>query len=225
MPGAEADLNHVIAGVRASHARLSATLASITDQQARDASRLPDWTVGHVLTHIARNADSHTRMLRAALAGEAVTQYEGGVEARAAAIEAGANRPAEELVADVRASNESLEQTYAAMTPAGWAGHGLNPDGSEWPCMLMPFHRWREVEVHHVDLGLDYTPSDWPLDYIARELPVSLETLPRRLDAPSQRAVVAWLIGRAPQPGRLELGEWSPSRADSLRLLLPAADR
>ncbi|MET0910545.1 MAG: maleylpyruvate isomerase N-terminal domain-containing protein, partial [Ilumatobacteraceae bacterium] len=42
-------------------------------------SLLPGWTRGHVLTHIARNADSFVRLLEAAGRGEVVTQYAGGV--------------------------------------------------------------------------------------------------------------------------------------------------
>ena len=53
-------------------------------------SLLPEWTRGHVLTHIARNADSFVRVLEAARRGEVVTQYEGGVAGRNADIEAGA---------------------------------------------------------------------------------------------------------------------------------------
>lgn len=221
MPSAETELTEVIDGVRASHARLAATLAALTDEQARGASGLPGWTVGHVLTHIARNADAFVRLLSAAQVGDAVTQYEGGSEARAAAIEAGSGRPADELVADVLASSERLEQKYAEMTPEGWAGHGLTPDGGTWPCVVMPFHRWREVEVHHVDLRLGYTATDWPADYVARELVVALEGLPRRLDTAGQQALVAWLVGRAPMPDEIELAAWDPRRSDSLRLLSP----
>ena len=30
----------------------------------------------------------------------------------------------------------------------------------------LPFLRWREVEVHRVDLGLGYEPADWPAEYV-----------------------------------------------------------
>jgi uncharacterized protein (TIGR03083 family) len=49
--------------VQDSHARLRRTLAGLTDAGARRPSLLPGWTVGHVLTHLARNGDSHVRML------------------------------------------------------------------------------------------------------------------------------------------------------------------
>jgi maleylpyruvate isomerase len=202
-----------IDGARQSQGRLLGSLASLTEPQARASSELPGWSVGHVLTHLARNADSHVRMLRAALAGEVASQYEGGAEQRAADIEHGAARPVAELVDDVTASAAALDEVWAQMTPVAWAGHGRNAGGDMWPCVAMPFHRWREVELHHVDLGLSYRPADWPLAYVARELAISLELLPERLDGPAQRDVLAWLVGRAAAPGGVVLAPWQ-SRPD-----------
>jgi maleylpyruvate isomerase len=122
-------------------------LQELTDDEARRPSLLPEWTVGHVLTHLARNADGNVRMLEAANRGEAVAQYEGGMESRAADIEAGAHRPAAELVADVRATIYRLEQQWAAMTDRGWDGDGLSIVGRV-PVSEVPWRRWREVEVH-----------------------------------------------------------------------------
>ena len=53
--GAPTDL---IDGCLAAQATLLDALAGLADDAARRPSLLPDWTVGHVLTHIARNADS-----------------------------------------------------------------------------------------------------------------------------------------------------------------------
>ena len=49
------DLERDLAGARSAHARLLVTIASLTDSQARQPSLLPDWSVGHVLTHIAQD--------------------------------------------------------------------------------------------------------------------------------------------------------------------------
>jgi maleylpyruvate isomerase len=208
-----AEIDEVVAGARGSHARLVEAIAPLTDGQAASPSLLLGWTVGHALTHLARNADSHVRMLRAALAGEAATQYAGGPEQRAADIEAGAARPAAELIADVATSAAALDQVWPEMTPQAWAGHGLNAGGEVWPCATMPMHRWREVELHHVDLGLGYTAADWPDGYVDRELAISLALLPERLDPAGQRAILAWLVGRAATPGDVTLAPWQ-SRPD-----------
>lgn len=212
MSDAQAQRDEAVAGARAAHRRLLDDIAGLTDEQARAASLLPGWSVGHVLTHIARNGDSFTRMLGGALRGEAVTQYDGGTERRGADITAGADRSAADLVADVAASIAELEATYDRMTPQAWAGHGLNAADEIWPCEAMPFHRWREVIIHHVDLGLGYTPADWPDDYVARELSISLRLLPERIGDADQRQLLAWLLGRRDQP-EIALSPWQ-FRAD-----------
>jgi maleylpyruvate isomerase len=205
--------DEAIAGALAAQRRLSEDIAGLTDEQARSASLLPDWSVGHVLTHIARNGDSYVRMMSAALEGRAVTQYEGGREQRAADIEAGAARPAADLVADVTATSGAVADVWSRMTPEAWAGHGLKPEGDVWECEAMPFHRWREVIVHHVDLGLGFTAADWPEDYVERELAVSLRSLPERLDARDRQRMLSWLLGRSDQPSDLAPSPWQ-FRAD-----------
>ena len=113
------DLDRDVEGYAAAHQRLLADLDDLTDEHARQNSLLPDWTVGHVLTHIARTGDAFTRMLEHADRGESVEMYEGGYEARSAAFEAGASRSARELVADVRRSIYALEGQWAHTT---WSG-------------------------------------------------------------------------------------------------------
>jgi maleylpyruvate isomerase len=187
--------------VKKSHARLAETLAGLTDDDARGPSLLPGWTVGHVLTHLARNADSHVRLLEAAAGGEVADQYAGGDVQRAADIEAGAGRPAAELVADVMDTAARLERTWDATPEEAWrTGQGRMSSGL-WPVAELPFRRWREVELHHVDLGLGYGPSDWPEAYLAEELD---RTLASR-SADERRRLLAWLVGRAGVP---ELGPW-----------------
>ena len=57
----------------------------------RRAVPAPDWTVGHVVTHLARNADGLRRVLVGATAGRQVQPYD-SPQARADDIEAGAPR-------------------------------------------------------------------------------------------------------------------------------------
>ena len=196
-----------VAGCTAAHRRLEATVAAVDDATARRPSLLPGWTVGHVLTHLAGNADSHVRMLEGAVAGKAVEQYPGGHEQRNADIEAGAGRSGADLGDDVRATAAALEAVWGRMTPEAWAGHGLSR-GDPWPCRILPFHRWREVEIHHADLGLGYSPRDWPEDYVARELPLALADLPDRLTVDGRADVLAWLVGRAGQPAAVDVAPW-----------------
>jgi maleylpyruvate isomerase len=197
-----------IDGALAAQRRLIEDIAGLTDDQVRSPSLLPDWSVGHVLTHIARNGDSYVRMMTGALEGQELTQYEGGRAQRAADIEGGAGRPAIELIADVTASAAAVEDVWSRMTREAWAGHGLKPEGDVWECEAMPFHRWREVIVHHVDAGIGFTAEDWPANYVEHELGVALQSLPDRLDLRDQRRMLTWLLGRGDQPGDLAPSPW-----------------
>ena len=93
---------------------------SSTRPAVRAPSRLEGWTVGHVLTHLARNADSHTRMLDAAWHGEAVEQYAGGRQERAGAI-AGRRRTGQrcELRDDVHALDGRARGGVGGHDPRG----------------------------------------------------------------------------------------------------------
>jgi len=190
----------------AAHERLLATASSVDDVVARQPSRLPGWTVGHVLTHIARNADGHTRRLEGALRGEDIPRYAGGMDERNAGIEAGALRPAADLATDLADSAHRLEAVWARSIEAGWPnGHFFGHD--KYPITGIPIRRLREVEMHHVDLGLGYTPTDWPDLYVDWELTQALSRLPQRIQDPTAgRHLLAALTGRGDWPGSLELG-------------------
>jgi maleylpyruvate isomerase len=191
-------------GCRDASARLMATLEGLDDAAARRPSRLPEWTVGHVVTHLARNADSQVRMLEGAMAGQVVDQYEGGLPTRAADIAAGAGRPAAELIADLGRAIADLHATWRRVPEDVWtAGQGRMGSGELCPCAEMPFRRWREVEMHRVDLGLGAEPADWPPAYVELELTRTLAGLPGRLPPPGRAALLAWLVGRADAPPEL----------------------
>ncbi len=192
-----------IAGVARAHAALAATIAELTDAAARQPSRLPGWSVGHVLTHVARNADSVVRRLGGAAAGQIVDQYEGGAAGREQGIEEGASRRAGELVADVLHSSAAVDAALASFPPEGWERLTRSVGGQEIPARAVVFSRWREVEVHHVDLGLGYQPSDWPDDLVKLWLPHAEEQFLRSAD---QRDLLAWLVGRGPAP---RLAPWA----------------
>ena len=210
-PEAAAQLRRDIDGARAAHGRLLDTVAGLDDADVRRPSSLPEWTVGHVLAHLARNADSHVRMLEAGARGEVADQYPGGAEGRAAEIDRDADRPAAVVLEDVTVSIRALEACWDAMPDAGWAGEGRSVVGTIRLDDL-PFRRWRETDVHHADLGLGYGPDDWPALYVRLELvrmerlwasrrPMGMTDLPpEALAAPPARRL-AWLLGRADLEG------------------------
>ena len=91
---------------------------------------------------------------RARRAGELRDQYPGGLDQRRADIEAGAGRPAAELVADVRRSSAAVERVMAALPAAAWDAPARTSRGVVETSRDAVLSRWREVVVHHGDLGL-----------------------------------------------------------------------
>ena len=188
--------------VAASHARLKRTAAALFDVSGP--SRLPDWSVGHVLTHLARNADSIVHRLDAMTRGELVPQYEGGSAGRAADIERGASRSAPEILDDLVTACDRLDAFLLQLPLSVWSTQVLAGIGTKMvPTTRLVLARWREVEVHHVDLGLGYTPAQWPVALVERMLPDLLHDLPTRTDG---RTLLAWVTGRGDPP---ELSPWS----------------
>jgi len=210
------DLDRNMAGAARAHAEVVATMRTLDDARVGRPSLLPDWSVGHVATHIARNADGHVRMLRGAMRDEVLPMYPGGTEQRSADIEAGSKRSAADIGRDVTDTAAQLEATWGEMPPEAWTRHGITIAG-EISMLDLLFIRWREVCVHHADLGLGYTWADWDDEYVRLELarltmlwasrkPMGLTDLPpQALAVPAHRRV-AWLLGRTTIDGLPEAG-------------------
>ncbi len=163
--------------------RLSGTVASLDDAAARQPSLLPGWSRGHVLTHIARNADGLANLLRWARTGTETPMYASS-QARAAAIEAGSARPVAELAADLHASAAAFAAETARVPDEAWAAQVRGLRGP--PLAARGVLEWRlwEVEIHHVDLAAGYRPADWPEEFVAGALPEIAASFAGRDDTP-----------------------------------------
>ncbi|MGH9028811.1 MAG: maleylpyruvate isomerase N-terminal domain-containing protein [Acidimicrobiales bacterium] len=204
-----------IARVARAHGRLLDTIGGFGDQAVRRPSLLPGWTVAHVLTHVARNADSHVRRATAAATGEMVEQYEGGLEGRAAEIEKGAACSATDIVEDVRRSARAVEVSWRDLAPAAWTSKSRDVGGMERPLFELPSRRWQEVEVHLVDLDVGISHREWPDDFVLEWLPRTRERMRRhlppevagvRFDHPADE--LAWFYGRFRREDLPELPPW-----------------
>jgi maleylpyruvate isomerase len=198
-----------LAHCRAAHAMLLAAVGDLSDDGARAATGLPGWTVGHVLTHLARNADAFRSVTLEATRGEIGLMYPSAGQ-RDADIEAGAGRAAEELVTDLRRAVAELERTWEATPEEVWANgrfRGPAGPGTVW-LHTTPWRRWREVEVHRADLAPAFDEAALSEPYVDVELPRLLADLPARLDLAGRRHLVAWLLGRADDLGTLALAPW-----------------
>jgi maleylpyruvate isomerase len=171
----------------------------LSDDDARAPSELPGWSRGHTLSHIARNADGIARTLRGGLRGEIVPRYPGGSEARNQDINAGAVRPAAAIVADVVDSAAALAEVFAEVARGdGWALKTAEDRiAAEWL-----YRRWREVEIHRVDVGSGYLPAAWPASFVETLLPdvaadmVAKISRPARLTVAANGSVSTRLVGR-----------------------------
>lgn len=161
-----ADTLSQIDAVRSSTSALEHTIATLTDAQAREPSLLPGWSRGHVLTHVARNADALGNLVEWARTGVRTPMYPSREE-RDAVIAAQSDRSAAELRSDVHDSHERLLAAMGSLEPGAWTrelvwgSHDRHGSAS-----VIPFLRRTEVEVHHIDLNLDYTLAHWPEDFV-----------------------------------------------------------
>jgi maleylpyruvate isomerase len=151
---------------REATAQVDAVLAPMTDGEARRPSRLPGWTRGHIVTHFARNADGNRNMIEGVLAGEERAMYPGGEAGREADIEAGAGRPAAQLLEDFRTSARALDDAWNRVPDDAWGGTGVTLFAGSVPISTMVLSRCRELLVHLVDLELGYSPADLPAEYV-----------------------------------------------------------
>jgi maleylpyruvate isomerase len=156
--------------VAAATERLLKTAASITDDQARAASLLPGWSRGHLLTHLARNADGLRNLLIWARTGTPTPMYP-SAEARELGIAAGSGRPAADLFTDVRDASAAFAAETDLLTGAAWTATVSGSRRAPHPAWYTLWRRLSEVEVHHVDLGAGYGQRDWPADFVAGALP------------------------------------------------------
>lgn len=182
----------------ASQGALDAWLATQSDLDPSQPSLLPGWTIGHVLTHLARNADGAVRML------DGRAQYPHGVDGRNHDIEVGAGRSMSELIDDVATTSAALARRWQQQTE--WAGVGESLGGPR-PLAMLPFLRQREVELHRIDIGLGYTFDDLPAEYLRRELrllemvwksrhPMGMSRLPDEVLHTPPPTRLAWFTGR-----------------------------
>lgn len=141
--------------------RYLGALSDLTDEDVRAPSLLPGWSRGHVITHLARNADAFGNLLHWAETGEQRFMYESR-DQRDLDIEAGSARSAHDLRVDASASAGRFLQAINELD----VRHENNPvakgeGGPEFPAKEIVTHRWIEVTVHHADLDLGYGPESW----------------------------------------------------------------
>jgi maleylpyruvate isomerase len=189
-----------IAMCRDGHRRLVDALAGLSDHDFRSPSLLPRYSRGHVVTHLTNKTKAHVRLFGGPPADEIRRLHPLGYDADLAAA-AGAHRAAVDLCSELQDSFARLEGAWHALDDTLWDRQGIMTAGARTMAEIVA-HHLRDVEVHHVDLGIGYLPSDWPPRFVDGELTKRLRALPDRAE---HAELLAWLLGRARAP---ELGPW-----------------
>src|SRR5258705_8981464 len=115
----DAALRHLSDQIDQATQRLLDTARIITDPDLRVPSMLPGWTRGHVLAHLARNADGMRNVLIGVRTGQDRPAYP-SAEAREAGIEQDAGRRATEHAADLADSAMALRTVARQLPDEGW---------------------------------------------------------------------------------------------------------
>ncbi|MEU4604295.1 maleylpyruvate isomerase family mycothiol-dependent enzyme [Kribbella sp. NPDC023972] len=148
--------------VKAAAQRVNDTVATADEAVVRAPSGLPGWSRGHVITHIANFSEAMTRQVEEALQGRVIEVYDGGRPARDAAIEAGAGRPAAELVDHLREATTALTTAWDKVGPGDWDRPILHRNSN---LAAGIYATWRELAVHTVDLALEPTADSWSREF------------------------------------------------------------
>lgn len=178
-------------------ARLDSTIAALDDVRAP--SLCQGWTRGHVLAHLARNAEAIGRLVRAAVDGTGETMYSSPT-GRDAEIEAGAGR-------DLGTQREDVAHTAAAVRDAL---SRLRPEHAGQLLERTPgvvlvssedlvYMRLREVAIHHVDLDAGFGFADIEPELLALFIERKVGLLRADHDAPDMTLRSAegdeWSVG------------------------------
>jgi maleylpyruvate isomerase len=135
---------------------------------------LPGWTRAHVVAHLALHALGASRALTGLVHDRPLPLYD-SQERRDADIAATAKLPLDELrelsfeaCGRFKAACEAIHETGSESGHRYWDETIERiPGGPTLTASGMVDARWREVEIHHVDLGLAYEPSDWSPEFTA----------------------------------------------------------
>lgn len=183
---AGADLHlDVLAALDDANRRLVRTVDGLADAAYAEPSLLPGWTRGHVVAHLALNAEALTVALRGVVAGERVPMYPDDA-ARDDDIAALAGADPATLRDRLYAATSDLRDLLAALPEDRGAVVVERMPGSDrtFRAGQVGAMRLHEVEVHHPDLGAGPTAADWPrsfsalvVDQLAGQVPTTLRAV------------------------------------------------
>lgn len=202
--------------------RLVRSVDALTDDDWHAPSLLAGWSRAHVVAHLALNGEALGGVLTGVVEDSPVPMYE-TAEQRDTDIEELAGASLSELRDRLLASTTTFTDAVAAVPEEGWEGRfERTAGGPTLPLSAVPLMRVRELEIHHVDLDVGYSPDRWPAgfaevvidgmlkrlepDQAFRVTPLDSDRTWAAGDADTEAPVVTgpvahlawWLTGRAP---------------------------
>ncbi len=142
-----------LAAARRAGAALYEAVGDLDDVAMHARTPLTGWTRGHVVSHLARNADGLVNLLHWARTGIESPMYASRAD-READIQEGANRLARVQQEDLKAADERFFMAAEVMGEADWEAGVVNSRGLQIDASLVPWMRLTELLVHHVDLDV-----------------------------------------------------------------------
>jgi maleylpyruvate isomerase len=162
-------------------ARMVRAVDRLQDDEWSVPSLLPGWSRAHVVAHLALNAEGLARCLRGVVAdqtdAEPCSMYD-------------SDEQRDSDIADLAAADPSRirDRLLAATTSFDHAAGAVpddlldtrverTPGGRTMRTASLPGMRIRELEIHHVDLDVGYTTTDWSPEFSS----LLLDAMCRRL--------------------------------------------
>lgn len=161
---------------------LLATVDSLSAAEMAGPSRFEGWTLGHVVTHLARNADALCNLVDWAVSGDEMPAYS-SPEERDRAVEEGARRPHTEIKRDLAeasarfAAKVGLLRGPLSAEEVAILGHPVQARS------LVALREY-EVVIHHYDLGTVWTLDEADPDAQLAALETAVGLLADRDDVP-----------------------------------------
>ncbi len=142
--------------------RLVRSVDAMSDPDWSAPSLLPHWSRADVVAHLTLNAEALAGVLRGAAEGTSVPMYP-SQDVRDAEIASLARVAPGTLRDRFLASTTSFAHALAEL-PEDQSRRTFDrvPGGRTLSVSEVLPMRVREVEIHHADLGLAYSPADWP---------------------------------------------------------------
>ncbi|MFI6767707.1 maleylpyruvate isomerase family mycothiol-dependent enzyme [Streptomyces sp. NPDC050355] len=159
------DFPHDVAAVRQATERLLVSVSKLDDTAIGEPSLLPGWTRGHVLAHLARNADALVNLLTWARTDVPAPMY-ASARARDADIERDADRPLAAHLVDLKESAERFDAAVDGLPEERRSYEVEMRNGVVERADRLPLRRLAEVELHHLDLGVGHTLDQLPPGFV-----------------------------------------------------------